>query len=677
MNLFFNLHGKRSESFGFILVSVFAVFAVWARKIELYPFNYNQEYAALVVGRLPENIGQHLLFYSDSFVPLLHYLPYSLLSNEVFVIVMVFTMAAAPWLLLLLTLRKLQFPPLAAMFAAIATFYIGLNYTLDYMQEPNPFMIFRYVNFRMIIFPIFGVFIYLCATCRWFLAGLAMGLLAASHAKFGAKVWLLSTLILVLFAVWRNALQTKLSWKDIGFVQIGFVATFSFTAWQLIHASVYLSHLRAPRASELISPFGYLRKNEPDDWLFLFNSPKQIYGAFILAAAAALLSLWLSLHGKGVALKRLAIIGLVSNGVALSAAAFEVWFEKFGMSLLPAHAMLKVFLLRPWDFLWVAPLTLGILGSLFFALQPRKPIGNWIAVAILAICGIGSIRDLIHASAPWEPLDRVEHTVSAIPNYSTLTVCSSLADEHARAKKAAIQALWNRDRVGLNSALAKMNETFRSANNGRLPKLTSDPEADNLQAIFEFRMDDYAAGYAILLLQNKVILSQAPNVQGWMGDVNWECSAEVPTGSIGFRAVVKPWKDFDEATAWIAKNTLAHSRVIHMPSLTPVIARTKRASFWETKIDSHPMYSFPGYYGIGLDRLEAIAGPNSIELTPGFRYGDPGETGRRAFLSLKREDFERINAKYGSYQYILTERQHWIDLPLVYSNDSFAVYRLD
>jgi hypothetical protein len=221
-----------------------------------------------------------------------------------------------------------------------------------------------------------------------------------------------------------------------------------------------------------------------------------------------------------------------------------------------------------------------------------------------------------------------------------------------------------------------MNEIFNSANNGRLPKLVSDPEADNLKAMFEFRTNDYAAGFATLLAQNELVLNPAPNTPGWLGDVNWECPANMPSGSIAFRRVYLPWKDFDEATAWIAKNTSPHSRVINMPSLTPVMARTKRVSFWETKIDTHPMYSFPGYYGIGLDRLEAIAGPNTIELTPGFRYGDPGESGRRGFLSLKREDFERISATYGPYQYILTERQHRIDLPLVYSNGSFAVYHL-
>lgn len=674
MNLFFNRQLKKSEIASLFVVAIFTAAAVWARQIQLKPFWYHQEYSVLVFGRMPENIGQHPLFYSNSFVPLLHYLPYSLLRNEIFVVVAVFVMAAAPWLLLFLCLRRLSISPLAALLAVVVTFYVGTTYALDYLQEPNPFMIFRYVNFRMIIFPIVGLFIYFCATRRWLLAGLAMGLIGASHAKFGAKLWLLTTIIIVVLAIWRNAPLKRPNWRNICLLQLGFFAAFAFTAWQLVYASIHLAQLNGARASELISPFGYLLKNEPDDFLFLFNPSKQIYGAFILAATGALLSLWLTFYGRISALRELATIGLISNIVALLAFAFEAWFETMGMSLLPSATMLKVFLLRPWDFLWVAPLTLGVLGSLALSLQPRQPIGSLMAAVALAICATGSIQQLTSAPAPRSLVDRIEHTVSAVPNYTRLTICSSLADQHKRAKEAGIRALWNRDRQEFDRAIEQMNLLFRQANNS-FPKLNSDPEADNLRAMFDFRTGNYASGYAILLSQNALILNPAPNAYGWMGDVTWECNAYTTPESIGFQNVVKPWKDFAEATAWIEANAPARSRVINMPSLTPVMSRTKHVSFWETQIDSHPMYSFPGYYGIGLDRLEAIAGPNSIELSPGFRYGDPGEAGRQAFLSLTRENFKRISEKYGPYEFILTERQHRIDLPLVYSNESFAVYR--
>ncbi len=659
----------------FITILVFIF--VFIRKIEINPFNYNQEVAVLLIGRLPENIGQHPLFYKDSFLPLMHYLPIWLLSNTGFTIASVLSMASAPWVLLFVTLRKLSIPSLAALLAVVVTFYIGSNYGLVYLQEPNPFMIFRSINFRMIIFPLLGLFIYLCATRRWLLAGLAMGLLAASHAKFGAKLWLLTSLIFFALYVWRSPSDEKPTWKSFLLVQLGFIATFAYTAWQLSYASGYFAELPDSRVAELITPFGYLLKNEPDDFLFLFNSPKQIYGAFLFIAIASLLSFWLLYHGKVPSLRRLAKIGLIANGVSLLALTVEVSFEKFGISFLPPMAMLKIFMLRPWDFLWVAPLSIGILGCLALAIQPRRSIGDWTAVGLLLVCMASTLHSLIAEPAPWLLLDRVEHTPTAVPNYVSLRVCSSSESAHEMAKAEAIEALWNRDRNGLDKALNAMNLAFNSANNGTFSKLVSDPEADNLRAIFEFRVGDYARGYADLLSQNNLILNPAPGIDGWMGDVVWECTADTALESMGFYNVVRPWTDFADATKWLNTNTPPLSRVIHLPSLAPVMARTKRVSFWETKIDSHPMYSFPGYYGIGLDRLQAIAGPNSIELTPGFRYGDPGETGRRAFLSMTREDFKRLNEKYGPYEFILTERQHQLDLPLVYSNDSFAIYRQD
>lgn len=659
-----------------VFITLFVFISVLIRKIELHPFYYSQEVAVLVIGRLQENIGQHPLFYEDSFVPLMHYLPPGLLNNTAFIVAAVLAMAAIPWVLLFVVLRKLSIPALAALLAVIATFYIGSNYGLAYLQEPNPFMIFRSINFRMIIFPLLGAFVFLCATQRWLLAGLALGLLAASHAKFGAKIWLLTTLIFFTLSIWRSAPEPKPTWKAFFALQVGFVLTFAYTAWQLSHASTYFAGLPNPRADELISPFGYLLKNEPDDFLFLFNPSLQVYGAFVFVAVGGGLSLWLALRGRTPPLRRLATIGLIANVVSLMALMFEVWFEKFGMSYLPPLTMLKLFMLRPWDYLWVGPLSIGILGSLFLTIQPRRPIGGWLAAGLVLVCTAGAVRSLTLDPAPLSLLDRVEHTPSAVQDYMVLTVCSSSKPLHESAKAEAVDALWRRDRTSLDTALNKMNLAFNTANGGRFPRLTSDPEADNLRAMFEFRMGNYARGYADLLSQNDLILNPAPQTYGWMGDVVWECAADMAPETLSFRRFVKPWKDYSDAVEWIGAHAPPHSRVVQMPSLAPVIARTKRISFWETKIDSHPMYSFPGYYGIGLDRLQTIAGPNSIELSPGFRYGDPGETGRRAFLALTADDFKKLNEKYGTYEFILTERQHPLDLPLVYSNDSYAVYRL-
>lgn len=666
---------KYIDIFSALFIALFVLIAVFVAKIEIYPFNYSQEISVLVIGRLPENIGQHPLFYKDSFLPLLHYLPPWLLNNTGFIVASVLAMAAAPWMLVFATLRKLSIPSLAALVAVIVTFYIGSNYGLAYLQEPNPFMIFRSVNFRMIIFPLLGLFLYLCATRRWLLAGLTLGLVAASHAKLGAKIWLLTCLILFVLAVWKSAPNPKPTWKGFFALQSGFVLTFAFTAWQLFHASTYFSQLTNPRAHELISPFGFLLKNEPDDFLFLFNSSMQVYGAFVFVLAGTALSLWLMFRGKIAALRSLATIGLIANVVSLMALTFEVWFEKAGMSYLPWLTMLKVFLLRPWDFLWVGPLSIGILGCLAFAIQPTRTIGKWLSVGLVLICTVGAFRTLTAEAAPWSLIDPVEHTPSAVQDYTVLTVCSSSKSLHESAKAEAVDALWRRDRNSLEKALQKMNLAFNSANKGRFAWLISDPEADNLRAMFEFRVNDYAQGYADLLSQNNVILYPAVEAFAWMGDVVWECADDMAPETIGFKRILRPWKDYSDAVEWIKSNAAPRSRVIQMPSLAPVIARTKRISFWETKIDSHPMYSFPEYYGIGLDRLQSIAGPNSIELTPGFRYGDAGEAGRRAFLSLTKEDFKKINEKYGAYEFILTERQHKLDLPMAYSNDSYAIYR--
>lgn len=667
---------RYTDIFCCAFITLFAFIAVFLRKIELYPFYYSQEVAVLMIGRLQENIGQHPLFYEDSFVPLMHYLPSWLLSNTAFIIAAVLAMAVAPWVLLFITLRTLSIPALAALVAVVVTFYIGSTYGLPYLQEPNPFMIFRSINFRMIIFPLLGIFIYLCATQRWLLAGLAMGLLAASHAKFGAKIWLLTTLIFLTLSIWRSAPNPKPTWKAFFALQVGFVLTFAYTAWQLSHASTYFAGLPNPRADELISPFGYLLKNEPDDFLFLFNPSMQVYGAFVFVLIGGALSLWLALRGKTLPLRRLATIGLIANVVSLLALVFEVWFETFGMSYLPALTMLKVFMLRPWDYLWVGPLSIGILGCLALTLQPRRPIGVWLAAGLVLACTAGAVRSLTLAPAPLALLDPVEHTPSVVQDYMVLTICSSSKTMHASAKAEAIDALWRRDRASLDTALSKMNLAFNAANKGQFPRLTSDPEADNLRAMFEFRIGNYAQGYADLLSQNDLILNPAPQTYGWMGDVVWECAADMAPETLSFRRLVKPWKDYSDAIEWISAHAPPHSRIVQMPSLAPVIARSKHISFWETKIDSHPMYSFPGYYGIGLDRLQTIAGPNAIELSPGFRYGDPGEVGRRAFLALTGDDFKKLNEKYGAYEFILTERQHHLDLPLVYENGSFAVYRL-
>lgn len=658
-----------------LAISIFVLISLMGRKIQLIPDDYNQEITLLIFGRLKENLAQHPLFYKDSFVPLLHYIPPELLNSTGFVVLAVVTMAIAPWVLMFLTLRKLSAPPLAALLAVIVTFYLGSNYALAYLQEPNPFMMFQSINFRMIVFPLLGLFTYLCATKRWLLAGLAMGLLAASHAKFGAKLWLLTTLVFLTLAIWRSAPHAKPSWKVFLTLQVGFGLTFAYTGWQLVYASTYFAELPLPRAEELVSPFGYLLKNEPDDFLFLFNSSRQVYGAFLFILIGGVLSLWLTYRGNTPTLRGLATIGVIVNGVSLLALTSEVLFEKIGMSLLPSILMHKVLMLRPWDFLWVAPFSIGVLGSLSLAIQPRRSIGDWTAVGLLLVCIAGAFRSMTANPAPWSLLDSEERTPSAVPNYAVLRICSQSQDAHERAKAKALEALWERDRESLEEALETMDLAFRSANDGKFAKLTTDPEADNLRVIFELREGNYAQGYADLLTQNRLILNPAPDIHSWMGDIAWECSDDTEPETISFERVVSPWEDFANATEWIRTNTPPHSRIIHLPSLAPVMARTKRVSFWETKIDSHPMYSFPGYYGIGLDRLQAIAGPNSIELTPGFRYGDPGETGRQFFLSLTKEDLVQLNKKYGTYEFILTERQHQLNLPLVYSNDSFAIYR--
>ena len=663
---------RAATALGAATVLAYVSAFVWANGINLVPHSYDlsQEYTAFVFGRLADTLDRHPLFYSDAYLAVLHLIPFSLLTKTSVTVTLVLICATTPALLLFLTLRRLDFSALSSAAAVIITYSAGSVPLQQFMHLPNPFLIYNAVNFRMAAFTGAAVAAYFCARRHWFLAGLGLGLAAASHAKFGMRLWGLTTAVIVICAMVPAFRPWSIGWKDFGRLQAGFVLLFFSTLRQLLGVSAHFDTLALPRAPELISPLGFLLKNEPDDWLLLFNSTRHIAGALALAVAVIALSGWLLRRNIQKNLRGLAVFALVTNTLMVVAILVELWLEYIGLSWLPWRPMLTFVLVRLWDIFWVAPLFLGLLITLALATLPRRPIGTAAIALAMAACMAGAVRAAVSHRTDRAFLDYNEHPPSYAIDYVVLTVCSANQAEHARHQADATAALWARDRKAFATALDGMDATFSAAVKGTLPRIGSDLEAANMRAMFEMREGRYAAGFSLLRAQAERIAT----VSRWYGDVAWRCKPAARAEEASFEAVSLPWRDFDAAAEWIANNTPIRARVIHMASLGPAMSRTKRVSFWETKVDSHAMYSFPGYYSIGLDRLAQIAGPSAIELTPNFRFGDAGERGRQFFLSLTREDFARIGEIYGPYDYVLTEVGHRLALPVLYANEHYQVY---
>ncbi len=659
-----------------VLVVAFASMRILADKIQPDPFRTSlwQEYTAFILGRRTENMGTHPLFQPDTYLPPLYHLPFKILNDEIVQLLAVILCWTAPLLILLYTLRKVGLDAVTSFLVVLLTSFIGQNYLQGYMLAPNPFTYYNTLDFRMTVIPCAALMVYFSTAGRWFTAGLFSGLAVVSHIKFGFRVWLMTTFILGVLAV-LDRLRDGLSLRAIARFQIGFFMVFAGVLRPVVRALHAFDHVNEPKSPEMISPLGVLIKNEPDDWLLLYQPAAFLIVNVVFCIAAIMLCIWLVKREDQGSASRVARVGALASGFALCMLGIEVLFEKFGMTFLPWQISLTYLLNRPWDLLWVAPLALTLTGSVVLLNGRFKgAFFNGLITSVLAAYFGLQLHNAIASPQGLRTLVATWASPAAVLDYSVLTICSAAAHEHQQARSAAVAALRGNDLPQFEAAISRMRSSFPSGLTEG-PLLRTDLEADNLVALEDMRKGDYSAAFAKLRAQDAEIQRLSPAEHPWSGDLEWECAPSQKTGTTGWRSIVLPWNDFDQALTWVAAHAPPGTGLIHPASLPAVAALSDHPSFWLTKFDSHSMYLYPAYYPFGLHRLDLIGGPGALELSPGFRSGDPGENGRRFFLGLKAEDFSHIQARYRAYHFILTERDHRLDLPLLFSNSSFAIYR--
>lgn len=660
-----------------ILVVAFASLKIFSVKIQADPFETTlwQEYTAFILGLRPENINVHPLFHHDAYVPPLYLLPLGILDSAVVQSSAVALCWITPLVVLLYTLRNLHFNALTSALIVIFTSVIGQSHLQEYLLAPHPFTYYDTLDFRMTVIPCVAFMAYFLTSRRWLLGGLFAGLAVVSHVKFGLRVWMLTTFIFAALAVLDRLRGSPIDFRALGRFQIGFVVVFAGTLWSIVRALHAFDHVTEPRAVELISPLGWMIKNEPDDWLLLYQPNGFLIGVVLLAVGAIVMCLWLARSDARPNVRGLAVIGVLASGFAVFMLGLEAIFEHWGLSFLPWQLSLAYLLNRPWDLLWVAPLSLLLTGTAaLLDRRARGPLYYAVAISIVGAYFGLQLHDIAASPRGFRLFPEKWAPPAAAVDYSVLTICSPAANEHRRAQADAVAALMQNRLPEFDAAISRMRSAFRSAvaEDVRWPQ--TDLEADSLVAIREMRAGDYAAAFANLRTQDQYIQRLTPKDHPWSGDVDWRCAAGQETGAAKWQPVLLPWRDFDQALGWLAGHAAPGTGVIHPPSLPYVAAKSHHPSFWLTKLDSHAMYLYSAYYPFGLERLNLVSGPDALELAPGFRFGDPGETGRIFFHTLKADDFSDIRNRYNAYRFILAESDQRLDLPLRFSNGSFAVY---
>lgn len=662
-----------------LFIVVFSAISLYANKVEITPYLSTEtlEFEYFVIAFMSGYSDLHPLL-GPIYRPLAFLLPFDLLNSEIVHIISAYASIAIPPTILLFIMRGLGLSPLTSLAIVVVTWFSG-RYGFDaYTLKPNPFTIYDSSNFRMLMPTAFAGIIYFLIKRRWVLAGLCLTLASASHPKFGVRLCELLAFIFVVLHFFPGLLPSKqrISWGDASRFFGIFAVTFAPLAYDLVKASGYFNHLDAPRADGLISPLGWLIKNEPDDWLFLYMPDKSIAVALVLGLVTIMACAWATfrLRQSNPTLAAVGAVGLLANCFALFMHVAEIAFEQWGLSQLPWKLTLTLILTRAWDFLWVAPLTVAIVGVLlaFHYLASKRFFHH-----ALIICTIISAITLLVPLVSAEHKDRLtvqnKFFPKAFADYSVLTVCSADGGEHAKAKADALVALRNGDSPGFQAALTRMRAIFSNVARDLAVGPGEDIEADTLAIVYAMRQGDYSGAFALLRRQDERIRQLSPDSHPWSGDVAWLCQPGQRPGTY-WQVVNQPWNDYEEALGFLTKEMPADTGLFQLPSASMVIAWTKRAAFWETAFDSHAMYMYPTYYGIGLNRLNALAGEGALETSPGYRFGDPRENGRTFFLSRTAEDFARLQAKYPNYKYILTEVGHNLPFPRLYSNATFVVY---
>lgn len=662
-----------------LIVILICAGGVYAKKIDISPFFYEQsiEYEYFILAYSDVFSGMHPLL-DNIYRPLVYAIPFDFIDATITHILSVFIFAAAPLLILLRIFKLLSFQPLPTMFVVVFAMFCGQYLFVPYMLMPTPFSVYDSFNFRMFAPTAFALMALFLVKRRWIVAGFFFALTSMSHPKFGIRVCELMGLLLAVLYFFPRILPNKavISWGDAARFFGVFALVFAPSAYALLQAPGYFAQLDLPRAEPLISPLGWLIKNEPDDWLFTYLPAKIVVGSLVLNVVAALTSGWLAtrLRQTNPQLAAIGSIGLVANLFALSMHLAEIVFETWGLSHLPWEISLTITLMRAWDFLWVAPLTISIISVLgaFHYLERTRFFHH-----ALTICVMLSFVALLVPLMSAEHKERLTVREKILPksfvDHSVLTVCSPDGAKHIEAKADALAALRKNDEVAFNASVARMRALFSSVAKDRRIDLADDIEAEALEALHSMRQGDYAAGLGSLRRQHHEIARLSPDEHPWVGDVAWRCPSQQSPG-LYWDVLERPWQDYDDALSFLAKKTDAGTGIFPYPSAVALLARSKHAAFWEPGFDSHAMYMYPAYYSVGLERLNALAGEGAVEAAPGFRFGDSGENGRTFFLSRTAEDFIRLQAKYPKYKYIFTDILHVLPFPRIYTNASFAIY---
>jgi hypothetical protein len=138
--------------------------------------------------------------------------------------------------------------------------------------------------------------------------------------------------------------------------------------------------------------------------------------------------------------------------------------------------------------------------------------------------------------------------------------------------------------------------------------------------------------------------------------------------------VAIPTENYLNAADWVRDNLPLDKAVIQPPYLGKFTVHSKHVAFWDGKIDQHMMYTAYGYYGMGLHRLQSVAGPQAVVFEMGARNGGLGQQSREHFLKLTKKDIVKIREDYPGYDYLLTENRVLDGYPIIYSNPSLALY---
>jgi len=192
----------------------------------------------------------------------------------------------------------------------------------------------------------------------------------------------------------------------------------------------------------------------------------------------------------------------------------------------------------------------------------------------------------------------------------------------------------------------------------------STPDLINLNILFDLYNGNFSKAIRSLMSFPKV---DKPTL--------WSCQKVPGKGTFNFDVKISK-DDYFDALNWLKNNSSKEQGIINPPYITQFYMRSDRIGFWDPKEDHHFMYMIPNYWSLGQARLERTAGKFAIEKTLGIAAGGKvGPHGRMHYLTMDENFILDIKLSYPQYELILTENKK-LDFPKLYSNNSFAVYKI-